>query len=203
MPRRFSGLVHGFPEDIFTSDLAGVRRLQVDVGQTGFWAGREFRSFYEYAVTAVVPQVIIKVVVPPALQGIIVQRLTVSCYQGGTLTRAWRNGTEAGVFTALPVIPNNGIPDVHVPPGAQVTISTGGTLSGMTLKTDAVVALANSVGQSNTTVLNAIEKERGLPPGTYYIELTRVVGTNVDALGVINALWEERYPEDSFLPNSV
>lgn len=202
MPRRFAGSVHGIPSDMFTSDLPSVRRLQVDVGQTGFWAGREFRSFYEYAVVGATP-VVVKVVVPPALKGIVVQRLTVSCYQGGTLVRAWRNGTEGGVYTALPVIPNNGIPDVHVPPAAQVTLSTGGTLSGMTLKTDAVVALANSSGPSNTTVLNAIEKERGLPPGTYYIELTRVAGTTVDALGIINALWEERYPEDSFLPDNV
>lgn len=203
MSRRFSGQVHGIPSDMFTSDLPAVRRLQVDVSQTGFWAGREFRSFYEYAVTALVPQVIIKVVVPPALHGIIVQRLTVSCYQGGTLVRAWRNGTEGGVYTALPVIPNNAIPDVHVPPAAQVTITTGGTLSGMTIKTDATVALANSAGPSNTTVINAIEKERGLPPGTYYVELTRVLGTTADALGIVNALWEERYPEDSYLPDSI
>jgi len=185
------GRFPGIPADAFTAQFTpGLRRLQVDVGQTGFFAGREFRSFLEYTIPAA-GQVVVKVVVPPTLRGIIVQRLVVSCHQGGTLCRAWRDGTEAGVFTALPVIPNNGIPDV-TPAAALTTLSSGGTLSGMTIKTDAVVALANNSGPSNTTVINAIEKERGLPAGTYYIELTRVTGTTVDALGVINALWEER-----------
>lgn len=181
----------GIPCDVFTErGEPGLRRLQVDVGQTGFWAGREFRAFHEFSIAGAA-QVVYKIVIPSTLKGIVVQRLTVSCYQGGVLLRAWRDGTEGGVYTPLLVIPNNGIPDV-TPPASKSTISTGGTLAGMTIKTDAVVAYANTSGPSSTTIINAIDKERGLAPGTYYVELTKVTGVVPDTLGILNALWEER-----------
>ena len=47
------GYFPGIPVDVLTSSgTPGLRRVQVDVGQTGFFAGREFRSFRELTINA-------------------------------------------------------------------------------------------------------------------------------------------------------
>lgn len=184
------GIFPGMPVDVFTSPtVEGLRRLQVDVGQTGFFAGREFRAFKELIVTAT-PH-IVRVTVPAAITGIIVQEMTLSCYQGSIAMRAFRLGTEGGTFTPVPIWPNNGIPDV---PGYvnQVTIDEGGTLTSPSQQSDAIIAFANESGKSSTTSLTALHGERGLSFGVYYLQFSRIPGTTVDGLGVFGAIWEER-----------
>ena len=39
-----------FPSDMYTSATEGFRRLRVDSGQTGFFNGSEFRSFFEFNI---------------------------------------------------------------------------------------------------------------------------------------------------------
>lgn len=39
-----------FNELLLTSENPGFGRLRVDVAQTGFFEGREFRSFYEFNI---------------------------------------------------------------------------------------------------------------------------------------------------------
>lgn len=196
MADKLIGHLPGIPSDIFTSDQPEVRRLQVDVSQTGFWAGREFRAFKELTVGAT--PFVVKIVVPNTIKGIIVHYLALSCYQGGIQFRAWRNGTEGGVFTAETVFPNNLIPDVAGYVG-QVTISSGGTLTAPSIQSDSVVAFANETGKSNTTTATSITGERGLSPGTYYLEFSRVPGVTVDSLGVFQAIYEERRIKDPWV----
>lgn len=196
MADRLIGHLPGIPSDILTSDLAEVRRLQVDVGQTGFWAGREFRIFKELVIGAT--PLVAKLVIPGTIKGIIIQHFSLSCYQGGIHFKAWRNGTEGGVFTPETIFQNNLVPDV---PGyvGQVTVSSGGTLSGQTIQSDSVVAFANEVGKSSTTTATGITGERGLSPGTYYLEFSRVAGVSVDGLGVFQAIYEEREITDPWV----
>ena len=45
----------GLPKWVFTDnpdDEFGESRLQVDVGQTGFFKGRELRTFHEFSLTS-------------------------------------------------------------------------------------------------------------------------------------------------------
>ena len=184
------GIFPGLPVDVFTaSGTPGLRRLQVDVGQTGFFAGREFRAFKELTITAT--PLIVRVTVPATLDGIILQDMRMSCYQGSIAMRAYRMGTEGGSWTPVAVWPNNAIPDV---PGyvGKVTIDEGGTLTSPTMQSDAVVAFANETGKSSTTSLVALPAERGLPPSVFYLQFSRLPGTTVDGLGVFSAVWEER-----------
>lgn len=192
------GYFPGLPADAFTASFTpGLRRLQVDVGQTGFFAGREFRAFRELTVTAT--PYIVRVIVPPQLKGIIIQDMNLSCYQGSIALRAWRLGTAGGSWASVPVWPNNAIPDT---PGyvGQVTIEDGGTLTSPTMQSDAVLAYANEVGKSSTTTQTVLPGERGLGPGTYYLQFSRMPGTTVDGLGVFSAVWEERLPDDEWSP---
>lgn len=176
-------------DDLLTSQTPGVRRLQVDVGQTGFFAGREFRAFRELQVGAT--PYIVRVVVPGSLKGMNIQDMRLTCWQGSIALRAWRLGTPGGSWTSVPIWPNNAIPDVPGYVGA-VTIDQGGTLTSPSQQSDALIAYANETGKSSVTSLSALHGERGLGPGTYYLEFSRLAGTTVDGLGVFSAVWEER-----------
>jgi hypothetical protein len=197
MPRRFPGHHHGIPTDMFTSDDPGVRRLQVDVGQTGFFAGREFRVFHEYVVAGT--PLVFRVTVPdPPLKGIFLHDLRLTCHQGGVHLRTYRGGTAGGTWTAKAVWPNNGIPDI---PGYvnSTAVEFGGTRSGGIGPTDAVSVFCNETGKSSTTSAVLLSGERGLPAGVYFIELTAIAGVSVDSLGEVSAVFEERLPDDSWV----
>ncbi|MDQ8050734.1 hypothetical protein [Luteibacter sp.] len=191
-----AGNAGGIPTDVLTSSALGVRRVQVDIGQTGFFAGREFRAFRELTITAT--PLVIRVVVPGALKGINIQDMHLTCWQGSIALRAWRLGTPGGTWTSVPVWPNNAIPDV---PGyvGQVTIDQGGTLTTPSQQSDALIAYANESGKSSVTSLAGLHGERGLGPGTYYMEFSRLPGTTVDGMGVFTAVWEERLPDDRWV----
>lgn len=196
MADKLIGHLPGIPSDMLTSEQAEVRRLQVDVSQTGFWAGREFRVTKEYTVGAT--PYVVRVTIPNSIKGIVVLYLAITCYQGGVHFRSWRNGTPGGSWTPLTIIPNNEIPDVSGYVGV-VTIDEGGTLTGPTLKGDAFTVFANENGKSNTTSIIAIQSERGLGPQTLYLELSRVTGVTVDSLGEIRAVFEERRIKDPWV----
>lgn len=196
MADKLIGHLPGIPSDILTSEQAEVRRLQVDVSQTGFWAGREFRIFKDLVIGAT--PFVARIVIPSSIKGIIVHHLSLSCYQGGIHLKAWRDGTPGGVWTAETVFPNNLIPDVSGYTGVT-TVESGGTLTGPTIQSDSVVAFANETGKSNTTTATSITGERGLSPGTYYLEFSRVTGVSVDGLGVFQAICEERRIKDPWV----
>lgn len=190
------GSTAGLPTDVLSSTTLGVRRVRVDVGQTGFFAGREFRAFRELTITAT--PLIVRVTVPPALKGILIQDMQLTCWQGSIAARSWRLGTPGGTWTSVPVWPNNAIPDAAGYVG-QVTIDQGGTLTTPSQQSDALIAFANETGKSAVTSLTTLHGERGLAPGTYYIEFSRLPGTTVDGMGVFSAVWEERLPDDHWV----
>ena len=64
------------PIKLMTDDNGPYSRIRVDVGQTGFFAGREARTFYEFSIASGAAQVI-KVVSPT---NTIVQNLSISYY---------------------------------------------------------------------------------------------------------------------------
>lgn len=198
MVSKITGNSGGIPSDVLTSSTLGVRRVQVDIGQTGFFAGREFRAFRELTITAT--PLIIRVTVPGTLKGINIQDMRLTCWQGSIALRAWRLGTPGGSWTSVPVWPNNAIPDVAGYVG-QVTVDQGGTLTAPSQQSDALIAYANETGKSSVTSLSALHGERGLGPGTYYMEFSRLPGTTVDGQGVFTAVWEERLPDDVWLPH--
>lgn len=196
MADRLIGHLPGIPSDMLTSDQAEVRRLQVDVSQTGFWAGREFRAFKEFVVGAT--PYVVRVTIPSSIKGIIVHSLVMSCYQGGVHFRSWRAGTPGGVWTPIIPRPNNEIPDQAGYVGV-VTIEEGGTLTSPSIQGDIITVFANESGKSSTTSIVGIDGERGIGPSTIYLELTRITGVTVDSLGEIKVVYEERRITDPWV----
>lgn len=177
-------VVSNFPSALLSDADDGYPRLRVDTAQTGFYAGREFRMFYEYSI--------------PTGQSLYI-RATVSAdiilfstnftLDGGLLRVSLRaGGTGGGTWTPATVLPKNNMTGTPVM-AAQVAIHTGGTHSGGTLIDVARLASENT-GHRAATVGGRLFDERGVAPGVYYYQLENLDG--VTATGVMSAFWEQR-----------
>lgn len=169
--------------------LSGYERVKVDVAQTSFYEGREFRAYYELS-EAVGSTLVIKAVVPI---DIILTSLAINLDLGQVRLETVVGGTEGGSF-ASPV-PKFGRNNMSVGPNrkeayvSQVLLTYGGTHSGGTvidvirLKTAGNSAQAVSVGASASD-------ERGVGANTYYFRLA-VIGNDI-LHGTFKVSWEER-----------
>lgn len=159
-------------------------RMRVDVAQTGFFEGREFRTFREWEVAAT-GTFVIKVVVPI---NVILFEFLIQIEAGTLRLETVINGTEGGVFAeTLPVISTNTMTEKPQPAYApQVLLTAGGTLTGGTLIDVSRVKVADN-SNFGATVGAEGGAERGVGPATYYWRLTQT-----GFIGVIKARWEER-----------
>lgn len=180
------------PDDLLTSNKETFRRVRVDVAQTGFFEGREFRSFLEFSIASG-QSLWIKVSAPVAFI-LFEQSLTVDA--GGIRFSAFAGATGSGTYsTPLPVIGKNRLPNRRIYETVsgyyepQITLETGGAATGGQLvETFRVVASGATAQQS--TVGGIVATERGLPAGDYYLKLENI--SNSTATGVYSLFWEER-----------
>lgn len=179
------------PFDLLTDGGTGPnRRLRVDVGQTGFFGGREFRTFKELNIAASTTYVI-KAVVPVDL---ILFGIQLSLESGHMRLATVVGGTEGGSFSeTLPIFGRNNMSERPTPFYTPVVVLTaGGTHTGGTeidvlrLKTSANTVQAASVtGEGGD--------ERGVAAATYYFRLQNLSATDA-IVGTFSARWEERLP---------
>ena len=176
--------------DMVTSSARGFRRLRVDIAQTSFFEGREFRTFKELSI-ANGASYIVRILVP---LDIIFHSFNISI-ESGTIRVASVGGTPTptGTFTeTLPIIAKNKMSTVKQPVyQPQVVMTAGATaLTGGT-EIDVVRAAAGG-GQSSTVqaVGESDDTERGIAVGTYYFKFQNVGSGTV--VGVFKAHWEER-----------
>lgn len=182
------------PHDLYTSNAEGFRRIRVDTGQTGFFTGREFRTFFEFSIPAGQVQVLKFV----SLVDFILFEQSLSVDAGGIRFQALTGATEVVTFnTPLPVIGKNRMAQRQSPyytPVNTVTthatpVALGGAVTGGTVVENFRVVAANATAQQ-TTVSGGAQSERGLPAGTFYLRLHNF-GTGT-ATGVYSLFWEER-----------
>lgn len=189
--KRFRDMLDGtfapvvsLPAQLSTDPTGANSRLRVDVGQTSFFAGREFRTFKEFA-TATTATYVVKIVVP--INTILSESLIQM--ESGTLRLETRTGgVEGGTFSeTLPVFSANNMSEKPQPPYVgQVVMTAGGTLTGGTVLD---VSRVKSADNSNfaSTVGGQGGDVRGVAAGTYYW-----VFTLTGFIGVVKARWEER-----------
>lgn len=167
------------------------RRLRVDSGQTGFFAGRFFRSY----ITAVIP------VAGPTLQfrftspiDFILWSQVMQLTQGALELRVYTGATTSGVWVPAPVIGVNRMSERPLPLySPMVTIETGGDFTGGT----EVDLLRVRTSAQNVSASNAADRssERGLPAGVYHGRFSTLAGgltVNDAAQLLYSLLWEER-----------
>jgi len=163
-------------------------RIRVDVAETSFFEGREFRSFFELNIAAGQTQVLKFV----ANRNFILHEQSLAIESGSIRVVAVAgDGTPGGSFNvSLPVIGKNRMTERPTPYYVSDTlISTGGTHTGGTEVEVIRVTAANATAQQ-TTVGAIAADDRGLPAGTYYIRFQNIGSGAV--VGVYNLFWEER-----------
>lgn len=173
------------PAKLMTDGDGSYSRLKVDVGQTGFFAGREARTFYEFSIASGASHVI-KVVAPT---NTVVQQLSVELFLAEIRMELVIGGTEGGTFaTPLPIFKTNTMSTAssYVP---QVTMNRGGTHTGGTV-VDLLEAVSGANANKATSASASEESPQGFSAGTFYIRITNTDGAT--ATGIFRARWEER-----------
>ncbi len=166
-------------------------RMRVDVANTAFWEGKEFRISREFAVAGTPLVFRFNAPVP-----FILQLQSLSCDTGNIRFRAYRDvqGAEGGTFDISEPIYRNSLLPESQDLDPQVDIFTGGSFAPDVgqVAVETVRLRTSGATAQRTSVTGAIGDERGLSAGTYYLELGRIDGTDT-AEGVFDLKWEERY----------
>lgn len=173
------------PAKLMTDGDGDYARLRVDVGQTGFWAGREFRTFYDFSIPSG-ETLVIKASTPI---NVILMAFGVELNLAELKVSLVGGGTEGGTFsTNLPVLSTNNMTTTSGYT-SQVTMSAGGTHTGGTVFD---VSYLISGANPNKSVASSASEDQpiGFPAGSYYIVLQNTDGAT--ATGVFKARWEER-----------
>ena len=167
-----------------------VARQKVDVANTAFWEGKEYRISYEYSVGAT--PIVMRF---ECTKDFILQLQRLSCDSEAVRLRAYRStqGTEGGTFgTVIPIRKVNFMSETDDVPTAT-NITTGGTFT-PDVGEESVETLrlrtSNSTAQK-VTVTGAVGDERGLAADVYYLIIERIDGSG-NATGVFDLKWEER-----------
>lgn len=173
------------PKDLYTSSLENYRRVRVDVGQTSFFQGRQFRSYYDFALTASE----VRYFRFTSLTDFVLfdQSLTVS--GGSVRLSVWTGSTASGTWTNIPIIGKNRMSTIPQPPYVSgVTFQTGGTFTGGT-EVEAIRLVSATATAQQSTVGASSGDERGLPATTFYI---KIEATSSTPSVVYSLFWEER-----------
>jgi hypothetical protein len=168
------------PAKLMTDNDGAYSRVRVDVGQTSFWAGKQFRTFQKLSIAAGSTATI------RATVGVnIVLYETSFGTEDSSIEMQLRvGGTANGPWTALPVIRKNTMTTAPVV-ASQVTLDYDGGHTGGTV-IDLIRVTAGNKGAS----FSGESSERGVGPGTYYYVITNT--GNLTATVVFEGWWEER-----------
>lgn len=195
------------PLDLLTDKGDGPnRRYRVDVGQTGFFAGREFRVLREFSTIAgadagVIPtgqSVLIRSVVP--INAILMSlhwradlgHGRVSTWRGGAPTIGGLAATFPNVMTAIPA---NVMTEVPAPAYSPQIVTAASNASATVVMAGSVrldverLKIATATGQA-TTAEAADDDQRGVNAATYYIWVQNIGSGDLE--GVLKARYEER-----------
>lgn len=171
------------PKVLMTDDDGPYARVRVDVGQTGFFAGREFMAFHEYSIIAGTSIAI------RAIAGVDVflEQFTLDNWTGDVRLELRTGSTVISPFiNDIPVIRTNQTTGVDLTYTTQVNMDNGGVVTGGTVLD---VFQLNS-GNKNDAVSGGSQDPIGMPAGTYYIVISNI--GNQTAKGAFKARWEER-----------
>ena len=173
------------PKKLMTDDDGDYARLRVDVEQTGFLAGREFRVNHEFSIASGATKVI------KVLAGVdtILYDFMVELTLAELAVRLKSGGTEGGTFSnSINVMKTNQMSTAS-DYSSQVTMAYGGTHTGGTT-IDTVFLISGSNANKSEAQSAKEGNPLGFPAGTYYIILENTDGNT--ATGVFKARWEER-----------
>ena len=182
------------PQALITGGgIAGISpRLRVDAGQTGFFAGRMFRSYINAVIPVAGPAVSFRFT---SSKDFILWNQHLELTQGALQLEVFTGAvTPSGTWTQRPIIGVNRMAERPTPFYVPViTLETGGAFTGGTAVD--LIQLRSSSANNSATNVGGEWSERGLPAGTYYGRFSTLAGglTVNDAAQMLYSLtWEER-----------
>lgn len=171
------------PKVLMTDDDGPYARVRVDVGQTGFFAGREFMAHHEYSIVSGASIAI------RAIAGVDVflEQFSLDSWAGDVRLELRTGSTVTSPFVNdIPVYRTNQTTGVDLTYTTQVNMDNGGVVTG-----GAVLDVFQlTSGNKNESVSGGSENPIGMLAGTYYIVISNI--GNQTAKGVFKARWEER-----------
>ena len=183
------------PKILLTDRAGPSQRIRVDPGQTGFFAGRMFRTYTEQVIPVAGPSVQFRFVAPVEF---ILWSQILTLTQGAIRLQVYTAATPSGVWTELPIFGINRMLERPQPYYVgQCTVATGGDFTGGTEVDRMNVRASSNLGNQGSQNVGGEVTERGLPAGTYYGRLSTLTGgiAPVDAAQLMYSLsWEERVP---------
>lgn len=173
--------VEAYPPSVLMTDNDGpFARLRVDVAQTAFFSGREFRTVQKLIIPSA-GQVAIRATVPVD----IILYETSILTDGATVEMELRAGGSAdGPWIPMPVIRKNRMSVTPVIAN-QVTLDYDGSHTGGTVLDILRVPAGNKLSNAGS-----VSSERGANAGIYYYVISNV--GNQTATVIFSAMWEER-----------
>lgn len=173
------------PKDIYTSSTENYRRIRVDTAQTSFFQGRQFRSYYDFSLTASE----VRYFRFTSLTDFVLFDQSISVSGGSIRLSVWTGSTPAGTWTNIPVIGKNRMSSIPQPPYISlVTFQTGGTFIAGT-EVEAIRLVSATATAQQSTVGASSGDERGLPASSFYI---KIEATSSTPTVVYSLFWEER-----------
>lgn len=174
------------PKVLMTDNDGNYARVRVDVGQTGFFAGREFFTFYEFSIPTA-QSVVIKI---NALTDTYLQKFIVDLWTADLRVELFSGGVSSGTYNVnLPVLRSNMTSTIDATYDSQTTLETGGSFTGGTL-IDVMQLFAVANPAKGSAVEGGGDAVLGFGAGIYYIKLSNI--NSITATGVFKARWEER-----------
>ena len=178
--------VEAYPPKVLMTDGNGsYARLRVDVGQTGFFAGREFRVLEELSIASGATQVL-KIVSPI---NSILYAFGVELTLSQLRVELVAGGTESGAFSSVITPFKTNQMTTASSYTSQVTFATGGSHTGGTV-IDAFDIVSGS--NVNKAIVQQVDENQplGFSAGTYYIRMHNTDGATAN--GFLKLRYEER-----------
>lgn len=177
--------VMALPADLMTDGNGAYRRLRVDSGQTGFFAGREAMTFQRFDISTGTNR-IIKLVSPVDF---VIQTIGAALLVGKLDIELRSGGTEGGTFNVPLTVSRTNTMSSAPAYTPQITLASGGTHTGGNTLGVLLLDAGSQLQHLQEFVANN-ELPVGLAAGTYYVHLINTDGS--DAEGVFRIRWEER-----------
>ena len=168
------------PAKLMTDSDGDYSRLRVDVGQTNFWSGKQFRTFQKLELASAASATIRATVGV----NIVLYETSFTTENSSIEVQLRAGGTATGPWTAMPVIRKNTMTTAPVVV-SQVTMDYDGSHTGGT-----TIDLIRMVAGNKQSSVGGTDSERGVAPGTYYYVITNT--GNQTATVVFSGFWEER-----------
>lgn len=168
------------PVKLMTDNDGPYSRLRVDVAQTSFWAGREFRAVHKFTVASNATYTVRMV----HGANTVLYDLNITVEDSDIEMTSYLGGTATGPWTSVEVQRQNTMTTTPIVT-SQTTVDYDGAHTG-----GSVIDIVRVPANNKFSALSGPFSERGLAPGTYYHVIQNT--GNQTATVVFSAHWEER-----------